>query len=74
MLPRPTCNTCRYWDIHREYPAQNMGYCRALPPTRSGWGATFGHDWCGQHSSSEQPVATFEKLAKKPRKPPATTS
>jgi hypothetical protein len=53
-MPEHTCETCRFWDQHKDqFPwvykeLGPAGVCRIVHPA-NGFPATYAHEWCGEH-------------------------
>lgn len=61
-MPRTVerCDTCKFWEIIKQDPYGNQGYCRRNPPARAERSdkeviehanppVTKSHEWCGQY-------------------------
>jgi hypothetical protein len=54
------CASCMWWVAKPAPPLASengpLGRCRRHAPTMSGYPATFGLDWCGDHKLDENKV------------------
>lgn len=53
----PSCQTCQNWLQRSQYGEGKVerGWCRALPPTSTGWPQSYGDDWCFSHAPGVAP-------------------
>ena len=62
-VPRPTCDTCRFWQEIHAAVDREAGICRVNPPTLPGggsviadWPQTAPDDWCGRREPPPHPL------------------